>query len=249
MSFLGILCLAPERAWAWNIESRIAMADYALRVAPPHLVGQIERHHKRYHEGIEAASKNDPAAKSSKASVAPGPIIDAEIDRAVQSIVGHKPFSEIVFRLGVVAYWVASANDPLSPTFEGGTRPQYWHDYQRYLEDASQRFAVLYYPHDRQIGSTEQLATLLQKAQERGQEMAPQVADEYRRIGSIDGLNLFDDRSTAFGIGSLAFSHGVSDIAGVLRYIWLTAGGADTLHLPPLDKDHLILVGRGARTD
>ena len=225
------------------------MADYALRVTPPHLVGQMERHHKKYHAGIKAAAKSDPAYGSSSMPVAPGPVILAEVDRAVQSIVEHRPFSDIVFRLGVVAYWVAGANDPLATATNREAVPPYSLDYSRYLEDASRRFAVIYYPHDRQIESEEQLESLLRRARDRGLEMAPQVADEYRRIGSIDGSSLFDDRSTAFGIGSLAFSHGVSDIAGVLRYIWLAAGGADTLQLPALDKDHLILVSHGERTD
>ncbi len=244
---LGLLIAAPGSAW--TTDTKIAMADHALRVAPPDLVRQIERHHKRYHAGIEAAGKSDPGGNASGPAPLAEPIIKAEVDRAVQSIIEHQPFSDIVFRLGVVAYWVAAANDPLSPTAVDTTRPPYWQDYSRYLQQASQRFAVLYYGHDRQFDSPEELEALLQRTRLRCQGLAPQVAQEYRRIGSLEGSRLFDDRSTAFGVGSVAFSHGVSDIAGVLRYIWLAAGGADTLHLPPLDSDHLILVDHGEHVD
>ena len=43
----------------------------------------------------------------------------------------------------------------------------------------------------------------------------------------ISGLGVFDDRSSAFGVASVAWSHAVTDVALVLRYIWLRAGGAD----------------------
>ena len=228
------------------------MAEYALRVAPPDLVGQIDRHRKQFHQGILAAAKSDPITgppgSTETVAIALDPQIRAEVERAVQAIVGHKSFSQIVFQLGVVSYWVASASNPLLSMNSGGTPPPYWQDYLRYLQDASQRFSVLYYGHDRQVETPNELQDLLQRSLMRRQEMAPQVAEEYRRIGSFDGAVLFDDRSTAFGVGSLAFSHGVSDVAGVLRYIWLQAGGADTRRLPSLDKNHLILVGRGSQS-
>ena len=111
--------------------------------------------------------------------------------------------------------------------------------------EASQRFAVLYYGHDRRFESPEALADLLSRARARSLSQAPWIAKEYARVGAIDGRRLFDDRSTAFGVGSLAYSHAVSDIAGVLRYIWIRAGGVDSRRFPPLDSNHLILVERG----
>ena len=50
-----------------------------------------------------------------------------------------------------------------------------------------------------------------------------------------------------FGVGSVAFNHALSDIVGVLRYIWIRAGGADRRSLFPLDKDHLVLLAPGAQ--
>ncbi|MGB5754120.1 MAG: hypothetical protein WBN87_14760, partial [Thermoanaerobaculia bacterium] len=55
----------------------------------------------------------------------------------------------------------------------------------------------------------------------------------------------FDDRSTAFGISSMAYSHAVSDVVAVLRYIWLAGGGIDSNDLLPLDEDQLILLNPG----
>ena len=168
-----------------------------------------------------------------------------EAEQAIRAIVDHRPFSQIVYQLGVVSYWVASVNNPLLLTETGKPGPAYWQDYFQYLQDASQRFSVLYYGHDRQFETPEALSALLSRSQSRSVTMAPWIAEEYRRIGTIDGARLFDDRSTAFGVGSLAFSLGVSDIAGVLRYIWIRAGGVDSRRFPPLGPDHLILVEHG----
>ena len=248
----GFLLLLVQPASGWTPQSRIQMADYALRVTPPHLVGQIERHQKRFHEGILAAAKSDPTVDSQgmpiPVEIDLDRLIEAEVEQAVRAIRDHRSFSQIVYQLGVVAYWVASVNNPLLMSQAGQAGPAHWQDYFRYLQNASQRFSVLYYGHDRQFDTPEALAALLTRAQSRSMAMAPSVAEEYRRVGSIDGVKLFDDRSTAFGIGSLAFSHGVSDIAGVLRYIWLRAGGVDSRRFPPLDQDHLILVERGRQS-
>ena len=104
---------------------------------------------------------------------------------------------------------------------------------------------MIYYGEGRDVTDTEELSSLIGRSVQRSRRMAPLIDKEYQRIGEIDGLNLFDDRSTAFGIGSLAYSHAVSDMAGVLRYIWVAAGGIDSRGLPKLDNDHLVLVAPG----
>ena len=248
-ALVGAALLFAQPSLAWSPQTRIAMADYALRVTPPHLVGQIERHQQRFHEGILAAAKSDPTVDSLgmpiPVEIDLDRLIETEVEQAVRAIVDHRPFSQIVYQLGVVAYWVASVNNPLLVREAGQPGPAYWRDYFEYLEDASERFSVLFYGHDRQFDTAADLATLLARSQSRSVALAPWIAKEYARVGAIDGRGLFDDRSTAFGVGALAFSHGVSDIAGVLRYIWVQAGGVDSRRFPPLDQDHLILVEPG----
>ena len=57
-------------------------------------------------------------------------------------------------------------------------------------------------------------------------------------------IGVFDDRSTAFGVGSLAFSHAVTDVTLVLRYIWLAAGGIDDRANLPAGGTRLTLLPR-----
>ena len=71
---------------------------------------------------------------------------------------------------------------------------------------------------------------------------SPATDASYRTEPAPDGREHFDDRSTAFGTAALAFSEGLSDLAAVLRYIWLRAGGADERDFLPYDADHVVLL-------
>jgi len=202
------------------------MALHARQLTPPGLGRQIDRNIAELKRGIQLASQS---ANGGEPVVAIAEIIQRQSEIAVGRIVEHQPFSEAVFQMGVVAYFVALANDPVRFSPQDRPEPTYAVDYYRYLEEASQRFAVLYYGEGRDFETIPELEQLIQRSLARNSRQAPLVAQEYRRIGTVDGRRLFDDRSTAFGIGSLAYSHAVSDIVGVLRYIWIRAGGGDFL--------------------
>ena len=244
------IAVAPRATAAWSVPTQVAMSEFALKVIPPDLERQIRRHKRRFRAGILDAdqSRQQPRGPDATAEVIDLPtVIRQQADKTVRLITEHRKFDDIVFQLGVVAHFVAMANDPIPAGKPDQPRPEFKNDYLHYLETASPRFAVLYYGHGRQIEAPDQLSDLIQRSLRRSRTLAPMISQEYQRIGSLDGSNLFDDRSTAFGVGALAFSHGVSDITAVLRYIWLQAGGADTRHLPTLDENHLLLIGRGTR--
>ncbi len=57
---------------------------------------------------------------------------------------------------------------------------------------------------------------------------------------------LFDDRSTAFAVAALSYSHAVSDVARALRYVWLAAGGIDPRQRLTARRDALLVVDAGA---
>jgi hypothetical protein len=241
-----LLVAAPTSAQDWTARTVEEMAAHARQLAPPGLGRQIDRHKAEMKRGIQLASQTVEASGLSEPI---DDIIRRQSENAIQRITQHQPFSEIIFQLGVVAYFVALANDPVRYSPEDRPRPNYAADYYGYLEGASRRFAVLYYGEGRDFEDSLALQQLIDRSLARGKQQAAMVAQEYRRIGAIDGRQLFDDRSTAFGVGSLAYSHAVSDIVGVMRYIWIRAGGGDFRNLPPLDADHLILISPGAQTE
>lgn len=217
-------------ALAWTPATQIAIAENAASIAPPDLARQIARHPKEFRRGLLAPFEGAGQAAHMKNPGGQGTLdhsVANATQRAINAIAGHRSFTEIVFELGVVAHFVADANNPLNSSDADPDEARYFTDYLRYVESARERYPVVFYADGRDLRDTNDLKLLLTASLERSRGHYPMIASEYERIGQIDGIGLFDDRSTAFGIGSLAVSHAVSDIAAVLRYVWLEAGGGD----------------------
>src|SRR5215218_5523648 len=159
----------------------------------------------------------------------------------------RRAFEEIVRRLGVVSHYVADANNPLAVSGDDAEEGRYFVDYLRYAETAERRFPLVFYGLQRGLAGRRDLSPLIAAALRRGRGLYPMIGREYRRIGFTSGVGRFDDRSTAFGAASIAFSHAVTDVSLALRYIWLTAGGIDDRANLPAGGTRLIVLPRAAR--
>ena len=223
-------CLTASPAGALSRDSHLALAEIAGEHAPPDLARQIERHEKQLREGVLAA-------RASPATGRPiSEVVREQVEGAVRAIEGHRPFAEIVHRLGAVAYYVALANDPLLVADGDPAEPRYRADFPVYLDSASPRFTVAFYGEGRDLQTSGDLDAMIANAFARGRSVYPAIGREYRRIEFGQGRRLFDDRSTAFGVAALVYSHAVSDIVGALRYIWIRSGGVDRRLLPRLSR-------------
>ena len=224
-----LLTLAPapaSAAFTPRTQERIALE--AARLAPPDLARQIERREEEYLAGVRS-----PFRDGSKAHRNAGPegildrVIVEETNRAVAYIRDHRTFEEIVRQLGVVAHYVALANNPLATAAGDPREGEYWTDYARYVDSAEPRLPLIFYGVSEGLERQSDDAPLVARTLARGRRLYPLVGREYRRIGFASGVGRFDDRSTAFGVASLAFSHAVTDVTLVMRWIWLQAGGGD----------------------
>ncbi|HEX2162629.1 MAG TPA: hypothetical protein VHM02_01630 [Thermoanaerobaculia bacterium] len=228
---LALLPALPAAAWTPSTQQAIAAEGAAL--APPDLARQIEKHPRAYRQGVaDPFADGDAARHSAAADGRLAETIVAEARRAVAMIEGHQPFEDVVRQLGVLAHYVADLNDPLAASDADPREGEYFADYARYLESAEPRLPLVFYGLLPGLERRGDLAPLVAAGVERGRELYPMVGREYRRIGFASGRGLFDDRSTAFGVGSLAFSHAVTDVAQALRWVWLQAGGGDPRGLP-----------------
>jgi hypothetical protein len=232
---------------AWTPDTTVVIARHAEVLAPPDLTRQIERHRGRLHDGILAAAGGTWTAKSSAGRRQPTlqAAIKTNVRDTIQAIEKHRSFGDIVYRLGILTHHVAQASYPLIAATASQSRPEYFSDYREYLASAHRRFAVVVYGAGRNYEDLNKLQGIVERSLARGRRLSPLVAQDYQRIGTIDGVRLFDDRSTAFGVGSLAFSHAVSDVTAFWRYVWLAAGGIDSRQLPEFDEDHVILLTPG----
>ena len=233
---MAALLFPAWRAAAWNPASQHAIALDAARLAPPDLYRQLRRNRASYLIGVDEPSKVPDPLQHVKHADGQGHLdraLRGAVDDAITSIRLHRPFNEISYRLGLVAHYLADANNPLNTSDGDPQEGRYQADFLHYLESTRPRVRPVFYGFYPRHGETH-LDNLLRASLDRSRRLYPLVGREYRRVGFTSGHRAFDDLSTAFAIASLAYSHAVSDIAEALRYIWLAAGGIDTRQDLPL---------------
>lgn len=227
-SCLGLAAVVPVAAW--TPDSQLAISDWAAKIVPTDLREQINRHRTMYHQGAMAGFQDSTLADHEQNSDGSGDlqaVIEQQAARAVQMIESHQPFEDVVYQLGLVSHFVADADSPLNCDNRDPSEPRYYADFQRYAQSAEGRLTVVFYGIDPGLHDPASLSVFLTDTIRRTRSLYASVGEEYRRIGYQNGQTHFDDRSTAFGVVSVAYSQAVSDIAVVLRYIWIRAGGAD----------------------
>lgn len=225
----ALLCAASP-AVAWTPATQLVIGREAAALAPPDLARLIHRHKKVFEEGLLAPFRDSDPGRHMKNPDGSGSldrVLDAEVRAAIEDIRQHRPFEQIVRRLGVISHYMADANNPLAAAGADAEEGRYFVDFLRYAESAEPRFPLVFYGAMPGLERQRDVGPLLAQALRRGRELYPLVGREYRRIGFASGRGRFDDRSSAFGVASISFSHAVTDVAQALRYIWLVAGGAD----------------------
>ena len=109
------VCIAFPAA-AWTPATQVVIAREAARLSPPDLARQIEKHKRAFEEGVGAPFADTDPGRHMKNPDGSGQLDQAAEDAmraAVEAIRGHKPFEEIVRRLGVVSHYVADANNQI----------------------------------------------------------------------------------------------------------------------------------------
>ena len=247
MLLAGAAAATPAVAWTPRFQE--VLAEEAARLAPPDLARQIAHHEEEFRAGVQDPFSDPDPRRHVQNADGTGTLratVESETARAVELIRALAPFGDVVRQLGRVAHYVADLHNPLNSARSDPREPDFYADYLRYAESAEPRFPLVFYGFRQPFDRPEDVAALADEALARSRVLYPLIGREYRRIGFARGTGTFDDRSTAFGLTSIEFSRAASDIAQVLRYIWLRAGGTDQrTELPVRGQDVLVRVPRG----
>ena len=240
--------LLPLPALGWTPQSQLAIAGEAARLAPPDLARQILRHEDRFRRGVlEAFRDRDPMRhmRNADGTGKLDQVILEESARAVAMIRAHQAFSDVAYQLGRVSHFVADADNPLNASQADPGEGTYFADYLFYMQAMQDRFARVFYGTEAALARAPGQASLkdfVGALLARSRSLYPLIGAEYQRVGAVDGQVLFDDRSTAFAIAALSFSHALSDSAAVLRDIWLRSGGGDPRGRAAIENQRLLVL-------
>lgn len=221
----------PDDLHAGDLGRARAIGFEAARLAPPDLYRQLVRNHPSFALGLTPNEAQPPAPQGEKNPDGSGTldqVVARRVQEAIAAIRQHRPFNEVAYRLGRMAYQVSCLNDPLATDRSDPEEQRFAADYHRYTASTRARIRPVFYGfHPGPADRADRIDALVADALDRGRTLYPLIGREYRRVGFASGVRTFDDRSTAYAVSALTYNHAISDVAEALRYIWIVAGGRD----------------------
>lgn len=200
----------PSLAWTRTADLRIAAKSADL--APPDLRILINKYNTEYLRGVDDALASEGTEIHRRRL---RERIEAQTRGIVQMIRTNRPMSDVVTQLGNLSHLVGDANNP----FHIGDDDTAAHaDFEQYFERRLARFSPVFYGVDPNFT----LNRSLDKIFARTTNLGPLMTEEYK---SGNG-STFDDRSTAFGVAAVCYSHAITDIVNLYYFIWKSAGGS-----------------------
>lgn len=225
-----LLALAgPVRAWA--PETRIRIADEAVRLMPKSLRLALERYREPLLRGLLEPQLHEESAEHRPPWLDEGSL-DAEIERRARALIDSvhdaAPFREIASNFGALAHFTMDAGFP--PGVTGNGTDRYAH-FARLCEERRPKFPVVFYGHDDDRLAEGDYRGFALAVLERSREEDAQLARSYAIAGNPPDPAAFDDRSVPFAVASLSYSRTISDVARVWFAAWRDAYG-DTGRTP-----------------
>lgn len=212
----------------------------AAQLAPTDLKLLIERFQPDYKQGLARAQSDEgsevhryfPLSRSGKLRER----IERETGGIVAAIRSGKPMPQIIERLGMLAHYVADANNPFHAANDDLRLEPSHDDFEQFFERRLPKFPTVFYGLEPQF----RMNDFLDRTFARSARFYPLLSEEYFRDGVRRTSAEFDDRSTAFGVASVSYSRAVTDLANLYFHIWREAGG-DVRMAPLLRGGNLFL--------
>jgi len=221
--FLVLFLALPLHAWTRASDLRIAKKG--IELGPPDLRLVLNRYDPEFQRGLQKAEADEGSAEHHYFVLSrTGNLrqrIELETNAIVAMLRGHQSMSVIAERLGMLSHLVADANNPFHIANDDARLGVAHDDFEQYFERRMARFPTVFYGLDRQF----QPSSYFDKTFARTRRFYPLMSEEYFRGGEPHTSADFDDRSTAFGVASVCYSHAVTDLVNLYYFIWKEAGG------------------------
>ncbi len=220
-----VLLFLPITANAWTRASDQRIAIKALALAPPDLQMMLEKFQPEYLAGLEQAEAHEGSEGHHYYVLSRAGKLRERLElgtfTAVAMIRRGDSMGAVAGQLGLLAHLVADANNPFHTANDDPRMALVHDDFEQYFERRLSRFPTVFYGLDPHFT----LDSFLDRTLARSAGFYPLMESEYFAGGERHSSSTFDDRSTAFGVASVSYSHSVTDLANLYFYIWKQAGG------------------------
>jgi hypothetical protein len=221
----AFLLLAPIAANAWTRASDLRIAQRSRELAPPDLQLVLRRFEPEFTRGIERAESDEGSELHHYFVLSRQGKLRERIEQETRGIIrmirGKESMALVAEHFGVLTHLVADANNPFHTSNDDPRLGPQHDDFEQYFERRLARFPTVFYG----LAPNFQLGSYLDRMVTRSSRLSPLLGEEYFRGGEVHTSGDFDDRSTAFGVASVCYSHAVTDLVNLYYYIWKEAGG------------------------
>jgi hypothetical protein len=221
----SLVCLLATSLFAWTPASDQRIAQKGAALAPNDLRVLIEKYSDSYKQGLSRAEAEEGgeahhyfmATRSGRLRER----IQSETSAAIKGLRDRQPLPQVIERLGFLAHFVADANNPFHTANDDPRLEPSHVDFEQFFETRMRRFPTVFYGLDGSFTPS----SYFDRTFSRTSHFYPLMSEEYFRFGTRRTAVDFDDRSTAFGVASVCYSHAVTDLVNLYYYIWRESGG------------------------
>jgi len=166
------------------------------------------------------------------AGLQPSPVADDRLIEQIEAraqnlkarLAENVPFSAVAAEYGVLARLIAELGDPSRPA-AGPPHEALRREWHALLEKRHGKLPVVFYGYEATLFQERRLRAYLESVDQRARSAGEQLARTYAPDGRLRPFADADERSPAFGIAALYYSHTISDVANVWLYIWWESYG------------------------
>ena len=210
---------------AWTRASDLKIAKKAIEMGPPDLRLVLDRYAPEFQRGLQKAESDEGSAEHHYFVLSRTGNLRTRIDLETKAIIsmihGRQSMAVVAERLGMLSHLIADANNPFHTADDDRRLGVAHDDFEQYFERRMARFPTVFYGLDPQFRPS----SYFDKTFARTRKFYPLMSEEYFRGGTLRTSADFDDRSTAFGVASVCYSHAVTDLVNLYYFIWKEAGG------------------------
>jgi len=225
VSLAVLSALAPATTWGWAPETRLAIADQAVRLMPASLRKALVTHRIDLMTGVlgPLTEEDDPAHRTPWAGGRLDASVATEASQLLDELRVQTRFSRLAERFGRLAHFVMDAGFP--PGVGDAESGERYAHFSRFCDSRRPKFPLVFYGHkDADLDERDWRAFALH-VMDRSREDDRLLARAYAAAGWPAAASAFDDRSIPFAVGSLSFSRSVNDVVRVWLAAWDAAGG------------------------